>query len=143
MEYTFYKISCLDKNITDSYIGLTSNFTRRKREHKRACYDDIKLANNTKLYQFIRENGGWKNWEMVSIDKQIFETRTDAHIYETKLMEEKQATLNKNKTHLFVLTEEHRERKQKFNELHYNIKKARQFKLENQDELNELNELLN
>jgi hypothetical protein len=138
MEYTFYKISCLDKNITDFYIGLTRNFTRRKGEHKRACYNDIKLGNDTKLYRFIIENGGWKNWEMVPIDKQIFETKTDAHIYETKLTEEKQATLNKNKTQPFVLTKEHRERQQKFNELYNVMKKTRQFKLENQDELNEL-----
>ena len=34
-----YKICCLDKSIQDLYIGHTTNFTKRKYQHKVCCND--------------------------------------------------------------------------------------------------------
>jgi hypothetical protein len=60
----FYKISCNDTNITDLYIGHTTNFVQRKYGHKQAC-NNPKYANyNCKVYNVIRHNGGWDNWRM-------------------------------------------------------------------------------
>jgi hypothetical protein len=94
MEYIFYEIKCNDSNITEFYIGSTINFTRRKCEHKSMCNNEANKKYNLKIYCIIRENGGWINWTMSPIDKQVFETKIDARIYENKLMQERNSTLN-------------------------------------------------
>ena len=92
-EYIFYKISCCDPNVTEFYIGSTKDFTKRKSVHKHRCINE---NNKTKQYVFMREQGGWDNWQMNPIDKQLLATRIDARIYERKLTDEHQATLNTN-----------------------------------------------
>ena len=32
-----YKITCIDKAITDVYVGHTTNFVQRKHQHKQNC----------------------------------------------------------------------------------------------------------
>jgi hypothetical protein len=60
----FYKISCRDTNITDLYIGHTTNFVQRKYGHKQACNNPKSTNYNCKVYNIIRQNGGWDNWRM-------------------------------------------------------------------------------
>ena len=64
-----YKLCCKDINIKDIYIGSTCNFTRRKCQHKTVCYNPNNKAYNSKVYKFIRCNGGWDNWDMILIEK--------------------------------------------------------------------------
>ena len=64
-----YIIQCKDKNIKECYIGSTSNFSYRKNAHKNSCNNSNCKGHNTKLYQFIRENGNWKNWGMIILKK--------------------------------------------------------------------------
>ena len=45
-----YKICCNDLNITDIYVGSTTNFRARKSQHKTRCKDY-----NNKLYNFIQQ----------------------------------------------------------------------------------------
>ena len=60
-----YKITCRDKVITDVYVGHTTNFVQRKHSHKQTCKAGI---DNCKLYQVMRANGGWENWQMEIIN---------------------------------------------------------------------------
>ena len=53
-----YKIEAID-NKDLIYIGSTSNFMKRKRDHKSRCNNPKDQAHNFKLYRMIRENGGW------------------------------------------------------------------------------------
>ena len=64
-----YKIVCNDLNITDIYVGSTTDFRRRKSQHKYCCYNKDSLKYNFPIYMFIRANGGWNNWTMVEIEK--------------------------------------------------------------------------
>jgi len=80
-----YKIVCKDINITDTYVGHTTNFDKRKNNHKTACNNENLRYYNINVYQFIRENGGWNNWEM---NKRQAETR------ERYWLEQLGATLN-------------------------------------------------
>ena len=64
---TFYLIKSKDENINDCYIGHTTNLYMRQANHKSSC----KKKKNTKLYNFINENGGWNNWEMLIIEKDV------------------------------------------------------------------------
>lgn len=63
-----YKISCKDINISDIYIGHTTNFKQRYRLHKSNCNVESSKGYNYKIYKIIRENGGWDNWEMSIIE---------------------------------------------------------------------------
>ena len=64
-----YKIVCKDLNVTDIYVGSTSNFIKRKYSHKFSCNSENNKKFNFKVYQIIRENGGWDNWDMIEIEK--------------------------------------------------------------------------
>ena len=74
-----YKIYCKNENITDFYVGHTTNFIQRKSLHKLRCN-----GNNNKLcfYTIIRKNGGWDNWNMTEIAKYNCKDIFEAHIRE-------------------------------------------------------------
>ena len=62
-----YKIICKVESITDIYIGSTVNFKRRRYGHKNCCTNPNIKDYNLKVYKFIRDNGGWDNWQMIKI----------------------------------------------------------------------------
>jgi len=64
-----YVIDCFDTQ--DLYIGSTCNFDDRKRQHKSNCSNEKCDRYNLKLYQTIREYGGWDNWAMFPIEEEI------------------------------------------------------------------------
>ena len=86
-----YKIYCKDETITDIYVGHTTNFTKRKCLHKTACND---LNNKLKIYNTIREYGGWDNWNMIKIAKYNCNDHTEARIKEQEHYKELKASLN-------------------------------------------------
>ena len=64
-----YKIVSNDLTITDVYIGSTTDFTKRKYGHKSNCNNINSSKYNFKIYQFIRDNGGWEAFTMIEIEK--------------------------------------------------------------------------
>jgi hypothetical protein len=64
-----YKIVCNDLNITDVYVGHTTNFIKRKALHKSNCNNINGKSYNLKIYNTIRNNGGFENWSMIEIEK--------------------------------------------------------------------------
>jgi hypothetical protein len=89
-----YKLCCNDINITDIYIGHTTNFTKRKNCHKRNTYNENDKKYNIKVYQFIRENGGWDNWSMIMVEEYSCNSKLEAEKRERELIEELKASLN-------------------------------------------------
>jgi hypothetical protein len=67
----FYKLVCKDITITDLYVGTTTDFKSRKNPHKSDCNNGKGENYNLKVYTFIRDNGGWENWDMVMIPKVV------------------------------------------------------------------------
>ena len=57
-----YRLQCKDKEVKEFYIGSTKDFIERRYKHKNKS-----KKSNYKFYKFIRENGGWENWEMIVI----------------------------------------------------------------------------
>ena len=49
------------------YVGHTTNFAKRKHHHKNLCQNTNNRGFHRFLYQFLRENGGWENWDMILI----------------------------------------------------------------------------
>lgn len=84
-----YRISCNDLP-EFIYVGSTTDFTNRKRKHK----SDSKIE-DTKLYQTIRENGGWDNWRMTIIEEYAeCKNCIEQRIREQKWIDELNANLN-------------------------------------------------
>jgi len=50
------------------YIGSTINFKERMWLHKSNCYNVNDRHSNVKIYQYIRENGVWEDFEFKIID---------------------------------------------------------------------------
>ena len=71
------------------YIGSTNDYYKRYIHHKSIC--NIKTI---KLYQYIRENGGWDNFEMLEIGVVDYETSEELRKEEQKWIEDLGATLN-------------------------------------------------
>ncbi len=74
----FYRIICKDLNIKDYYLGFTTEFKRRKHQHKLACTDKTDSNYDLIVYKAIRENGGWENWDMILIDTLNLKSKLDA-----------------------------------------------------------------
>jgi hypothetical protein len=77
------------------YIGSTTNFRGRKYGHKNSCCNENKKDYNIGLYQYIRENGEWDEWEMVTIETYPCESKRDLEIRERYWIEKFKSKLNK------------------------------------------------
>jgi hypothetical protein len=86
-----YKIYCKDDAIKDLYVGHTTNFVQRKYAHKVSSNNP---KSTLKIYNTIRSNGGWDNWDMVEIAKYCCKNSTEARIKEQHHYEELNASLN-------------------------------------------------
>ena len=86
-----YKIVCNDLNVKDTYVGHTTDFTRRKKAHKHR----VKMDTKYKLYETIKENGDWNNWIMVEIEKVNCIDSLEARKRERYWIETLKANLNK------------------------------------------------
>ena len=89
-----YKICCKDPNVLEIYIGSTTNFRGRKREHKSSCNNPNCDAYNDYKYKFIREHGGWDNWELIEIEKYDAKDKRDLERREEELRKQLGAKLN-------------------------------------------------
>jgi len=90
----FYKIFCKDTTIKELYVGLTTNFVQRKHGHKQSCKNEKSTNYNCKLYNVIRNAGGWENWQMEIIAFHNCKDSHEAHKKEQEYFEMLGATLN-------------------------------------------------
>lgn len=86
-----YKIYCNDATNLDLYVGHTTNFVKRKLAHKYCCNN--KKINN-KLYNTIRQNGGWDNWKMDIVGFYNCDNLHEAKVKEQEFFISLNATLN-------------------------------------------------
>ena len=84
-----------DLNDNNIYVGHTTNMTKRKWEHKNACCNPDNKHYNFKVYQFIRENGGWEQWRIILVEKYPCNDVYEAISRERYWVKELKATLNK------------------------------------------------
>ena len=89
--YTFYRLFNL--NFEECYVGSTTNYKKRIQYHKSDCNNPNSNHHNRKVYKFIRENGGFKNWQFEIIEEQILNHK-DALEIESDYILLYSATLN-------------------------------------------------
>jgi hypothetical protein len=127
-----YKIVCNDLMVSGIYVGSTSNFTRRKTEHKKTCNNNIN--NKLKLYETIRNNGGWGNWDMIQIEVFPCNDGNEARARERYWYEQLQANLNNNCPFRECKKEYYEENKDRFKEL------SKEYRDNNKDKIKEYKE---
>ena len=88
------------------YVGSTTNFKSRKSQHKSKCNNPKSDKYHLKLYQNIRENGGWDSWNMIQICEYPCSNKREAECEEDKYLVELKAVLNTNRA---FCTKERRE----------------------------------
>lgn len=88
-----YKISCKDPNIKNEYIGSTTDFKRRIRQHK---YSSNKLDDEqNNLYGFINNNGTINNFNFEILLKVIVNEKKELHEIEKQFIKSHNNLLNK------------------------------------------------
>ena len=89
-----YKIVCNDLSVKECYIGHTINMTKRKYKHKSDCHNEKNKGHNNKIYQIIRQNGGWSNWSMILVEEFPCKDKHEARKRERELYEQLGAKMN-------------------------------------------------
>jgi hypothetical protein len=84
-----YSIQSKDKEVKDLYIGSCKNYRKRYNRHKES-YKNC----NFLVYQFIRQNGGWDNWDMIVEVKTDDLSKEDRRILEQCYIDLLEPTLN-------------------------------------------------
>jgi len=112
------------------YVGHTTSFDKRKTEHKNSCKNGKCKQHNYKLYQMIRENGGWDMFKMIEVEKYPCNDRREAERRENEVMKELKANMNIYSS--FRTEEENKDKKREYYEL--NKPKIQQQKKEYQEE---------
>ena len=119
----FYKfVKKNDTTFINCYVGHTSNWINRKYSHKSNCNTENNKGYHYKVYQIMRENGGWNNFVMIEIKREICIDSIDARKKEQELIEELNAKMNTCRSYIS-------EEEKKKNHKDYNLK--------NKEEINE------
>ena len=128
-----YKLCSKNPEITEIYIGSTTNKRNRKNCHRTDCNNSNAKGYNRYVYQFIRDNGGFENWDLVMIEDFQCNSKNELECRERYWIETLKPELNKQiptrtkKESFKIYYEEHKE------ELN---KKHKKWCEENKEELN-------
>ena len=76
------------------YVGSTTDFTRRKAQHKRACDNANNKCHNFKVYETIRDNGGFDCFNIIVIKDFPCNTKQEALMEEDKIMRQMKCNMN-------------------------------------------------
>ena len=119
MEQNYYVYKLFNPDYPEFYIGSTKDLKERKRCHKKACNTENSLKYNYKVYQYIREHGGYSSWKYEILEHirnsiNIIELRN----VERKYIEELKPGLNSdipNRTHDEYMTKYREDNKERIN----------------------------
>jgi len=109
------------KHSNNSYIGSTKDFKERKKSH----YKKSHYTQDRKLYNFLRDNGGWDNFDMVEICKCENDKLREMEQYHMDFIKP-----SLNEINAFHTDETRREKKSESDKLYYE---------NNKDRLNKIN----
>ena len=98
-----YKIVCKNPEIEDFYIGSTTNLTQRKYTHKQSVYKENHRSYLFYKSLFMRENGGWENFEFIVLEhcKDITNAQ-ELRLREREWFDKLKPTLNKLKPSISI-----------------------------------------
>jgi predicted GIY-YIG superfamily endonuclease len=90
-----YKLKSKNPNITEFYIGSSCDMKQRITNHKNNCNNSIIPAYNFKVYEFIRNNGNFDNFEFeILLEVQVKSKKQLKNRYEAKYIIDFKPELN-------------------------------------------------
>ena len=89
-----YKICCLDVTKDQIYVGSCNSLKDRKYRHKYSCSHEADVKHNYPVYQYIRENGGYDNFDFIVLEKIEYDEKYELHARERYWIETLKASLN-------------------------------------------------
>jgi len=89
---TIYAIVCNNPEITDCYVGSTCCLYSRNANHK-SDYDNPQ-KNHKRVYQYIKDNGGYENWSVKELESGSFNKQRETEEREMYWCNQLNATLN-------------------------------------------------
>ena len=110
-----YKIEHIE-NDNLVYVGHTTSFDKRKCQHKCSCRNKNNNKYNYKLYQMIRDNGGFDMFKMIEVEKYPCKDKREAERREDEVMKELKASMN---TYKSFTTEEYKKEYRETNKDYY------------------------
>jgi hypothetical protein len=131
-----YKIQHVeDENLL--YVGSTTDFKARKWRHKSACKNKNCNKYNYKVYQMIRENGGWEMFNMIELEKYPCIDNNECKKKEDQIMREMKASMNSVRPYT-TLEEKKENKKEYYNDNKDRIKRNNKTRYEkNKEQINE------
>ena len=142
MDYSkccIYKIEHVDDD-TLVYVGHTTNFEKRKIKHKSSCKNDNDKHYNLKVYQMIRQNGGWEKFLMLEVEKYPCVDKREAERRENEVMKELRASMNTNNSFITQeMSEYMKEYNTNYRELHKEklLHQMKEYKKNNKQKIQE------
>tara|TARA_R110000782_G_C14526324_1_gene381754 strand:+ start:75 stop:566 length:492 start_codon:yes stop_codon:yes gene_type:complete len=136
-----YKLCCKNPTIEEIYIGSTTNMRKRKSNHKTDCHNENTFYKkyNCYKYEFIRNNGGFENWDMIMIEEYNCNSKRELEKRERYWIDELKPVLNSIKS--FTTKEEQKKCRKEYCET--NKKKiketTKQYKEKNKETLKNKN----
>ena len=131
-----YKIQHED-NSELIYVGHTTDFTKRKYQHKHFSTCLTNSKHNLKVYKMIRDNGGWECFRMIEIKKFSCNDSNEACAEEDRIMQELKPIMNSQRAYTGLTTQEYNKQ--------YNIdnvdvikEQQKQYNINNVDKLSEI-----
>ena len=91
-----YRLVCKDLSVKEIYVGSSTNFRQRKAQHKCSCTNPNNSKYHLKVYEYMRNNGGWDIWDMVLLEKYPCNDKYELEKRERHWMEELKSSLNSN-----------------------------------------------
>jgi hypothetical protein len=126
------------------YVGSTTNFTKRKQQHKTAVFNTNSPKYNIKLYVSIRDNSGWDNWKMIVICDYPCNNKRKAELEEDRHMMELKANMNMKRASRTMKQyyEDNKDKKKQYKEINKDkIKEQmKQYREDNKDKIKEYRE---
>lgn len=101
--------TCDDKKV---YVGSTNNLKKRINEHKSSCNNEKCNDYNLKIYQYIRENGGFNQYEFIILECYAYNFKHDLLCKEDYYI--KMYPNNLNSQRAYLTDEEHKNRHKKY-----------------------------
>lgn len=98
-ESRVYKIWCNLSGIDEIYVGSSVNFVARCLLHRSDCNNINSPRYDNKLYNYIRNNGGFENFNIHVLEIFPCKNYIELHQREQKWIDELKPTLNNNKSY--------------------------------------------
>ena len=90
--YTYFKLRHATDDNKECYIGSTKNMRNQISVHKSACKNS--KYKKIKLYNYIRENGGFDEWKYDILETKLCETPYERYAHMKTLIKLHNATLH-------------------------------------------------